>query len=69
MAISIEYGTQKFILMVLSLVLLALSLYPISLPMLPNIKLFDPGVTYYLLATISFLQLVFVIRMKRPRVL
>ncbi|MFH1592894.1 MAG: hypothetical protein ABIB47_06020 [Candidatus Woesearchaeota archaeon] len=68
MVISVEHGIQKTFLFILSVILLALALYPLVLPSMPSIKIFDPQYTNYLIVIITIILLITVIKLKRPRI-
>lgn len=67
MVISVEFGMRKLILLIFSIIIFLLALYPIFGPSL-EIKLFDPQITYYIIAAVTAIQIIFVIKMRRPRV-
>ena len=68
MAVSVEYGAQKSILFLFSILIIALAIYPIILPQYPEIQIFDPAFTYYFIGAVGVIQLIFIFRMKRPRI-
>ena len=68
MAISVEYGMQKFAFFIFSVLLLALALYPTMVTRIPTIEFFDQSLTYYVIAALALIQLIFTLRIKRPRI-
>ena len=68
MAISVQYGTQKFTLFIFSLLFLAMGIYPLISNFYPQINVIKLDYLKYILLIIAILQLIFVIRMKRPKI-
>ena len=66
--ISVEFGAYKLILTIFSLVFLFLGVYPLLLNPIPQINIFDVNYTTYFVAVVAFIQLIYVFKMKRPRI-
>ncbi len=68
MVVSFEFAAQKIILITLSLIFLILGFYPYFSNNYQQIKIFDPIYTNYIIAAIALIQLIYVFRMKRPKI-
>ncbi len=66
--ISVEFGAYKLVLTIFSLVFLFLGVYPLLINVIPQLNVFDVNYTTYFVAAIAFIQLIYVFKMKRPRI-
>jgi len=68
MVVSFEFAAYKIVLIIFSILFVFLSLYQFLIPIIPQLKLLNAKYVSYIVPALAVIQLIYVFRMKRPRI-